>query len=109
VTGRNATNGDGARLVYRRVFLRIIPFVFICYLVAMIDRLNVGFAKLQFMSELHLSETQFGFAASLLYVGYILFEIPSNLKLQKSGIRLTKTAKPPPMAGRKQEVLQLRE
>lgn len=77
------------RSVYRRVTLRIIPFVFVCYLVAMIDRLNVSFAKLQFMSELHLTETQFGFAASLLYVGYILFEIPSNLMLQRSGIRLT--------------------
>jgi sugar phosphate permease len=83
-------NGDSAaQSVYRRVILRIIPFVFICYLIAMIDRLNVSFAKLQFMSELDLSETQFGFAASLLYVGYILFEIPSNLMLQKSGIRLT--------------------
>jgi sugar phosphate permease len=80
---------SGMRSVYRRVIFRIIPFVFICYLIAMIDRLNVSFAKLQFMSELHLSETQFGVAASLLYVGYILFEIPSNLMLQKSGIRLT--------------------
>lgn len=83
-------NGDSAvRSVYRRVTLRIIPFVFVCYLIAMIDRLNVSFAKLQFMAELHLSETQFGFAASLLYVGYILFEVPSNLMLQRSGIRLT--------------------
>ena len=70
----------------RRVVVRIIPFVFACYLVAMVDRLNVGFAKLQFMAELHLSESQFGFAASLLYAGYILFEIPSNLMMQKSGI-----------------------
>ena len=82
--------GDSAaRPVYRRVILRIIPFVFACYLIAMIDRLNVSFAKLQFMSELHLTETQFGFAASLLYVGYILLEVPSNLMLQKKGIRLT--------------------
>jgi sugar phosphate permease len=72
--------------LYRKVTLRIIPFVFVCYLVAMVDRLNVGFAKLQFMSDLHLTETQFGIAASLLYVGYILFEIPSNLMMQKSGL-----------------------
>jgi sugar phosphate permease/phenylpyruvate tautomerase PptA (4-oxalocrotonate tautomerase family) len=62
------------------------PFIFICYLVAMVDRLNVGFAKLQFMSELHLTEAQFGVAASLLYAGYILFEIPSNLMMQRSGV-----------------------
>jgi sugar phosphate permease len=74
---------------YQYITRRIVPFLFICYLVAMIDRLNVSFAKLQFMADLHLSETQFGFAASLLYVGYILFEVPSNLMLQKSGIRLT--------------------
>lgn len=75
--------------LYRKVTLRIIPFVFLCYLVAMLDRLNVGFAKLQFMSDLHLTETQFGIAASLLYFGYILFEVPSNLMMQKSGLGLT--------------------
>ncbi len=75
--------------LYRKITFRIIPFVFVCYLVAMIDRLNVGFAKLQFMADLHLSETQFGIAASLLYVGYILFEVPSNLMMQKSGLGVT--------------------
>jgi sugar phosphate permease len=75
--------------LYRKVTLRIIPFVFVCYLIAMVDRLNVGFAKLQFMSDLHLTETQFGIAASLLYFGYILFEVPSNLLMQKSGLGLT--------------------
>jgi sugar phosphate permease len=75
--------------LYRKVTLRIIPFVFVCYLVAMVDRLNVGFAKLQFMSDLHLTETQFGIAASLLYFGYILFEVPSNLMMQKIGLGLT--------------------
>ena len=77
------------KALYGRVTLRIIPFVFLCYLIAMIDRLNVSFAKLQFMSDLHLTETQFGFAASLLYVGYILFEVPSNLLMQRSGLRAT--------------------
>ncbi|MBE7197452.1 MAG: MFS transporter [Parafilimonas terrae] len=72
--------------IFRRAAVRIIPFAFVCYLVAMIDRLNVGFAKLQFMADLHLSEAQFGFAASLLYAGYILFEIPSNLMAQRSGV-----------------------
>jgi sugar phosphate permease len=75
--------------LYRKVTLRIIPFLFVCYLIAMVDRLNVGFAKLQFMSDLNLTETQFGIAASLLYVGYILFEVPSNLMMQKAGLGST--------------------
>jgi sugar phosphate permease len=75
--------------LYRKVTLRIIPFIFVCYLIAMVDRLNVGFAKLQFMSDLHLTETQFGVAASLLYFGYILFEVPSNLMMQRIGLGLT--------------------
>jgi sugar phosphate permease len=76
-------------LLYRKVTLRIIPFLFVCYLIAMVDRLNVGFAKLQFMSDLRLTETQFGIAAALLYVGYILFEVPSNLLMQKAGLGAT--------------------
>jgi MFS family permease len=69
--------------------MRIVPFLFACYIIAMIDRLNVGFAKLQYMSDLHFTEAQFGASAGLLYLGYILFEVPSNLLLQRSGIRLT--------------------
>ena len=78
-----------ADALYRRLGLRIVPFLLLCYLVAMIDRLNVGFAKLQFLHDLHFSETVFGTAAGILYVGYILFEIPSNLVLDRSGVRLT--------------------
>jgi MFS family permease len=61
----------------------------LCYIVAMIDRLNVGYAKLQFMSDLHFDEAVFGMAAGMLYAGYILFEIPSNLMLERIGLRLT--------------------
>jgi sugar phosphate permease len=55
----------------------------------MIDRLNVGYAKLQFMADLHFDESVFGIAAGSLYLGYILFEIPSNLMLQRIGLRRT--------------------
>ena len=55
----------------------------------MIDRLNVGFAKLQFMTDLHFNEAVFGMAAGALYVGYIVFEVPSNLMLERAGLRLT--------------------
>jgi sugar phosphate permease len=75
--------------VYRRVTRRLIPLLLVCYIVAMIDRLNVGFAKLQFMADLHFDEAVFGTAAGILYVGYILFEVPSNLLLQRTGLRIT--------------------
>lgn len=73
----------------RRVALRLVPFLALCYVVAMIDRLNVGYAKLQFMADLGFDEADFGFAAGSLYVGYILFEIPSNWMLQRVGLRRT--------------------
>jgi len=75
--------------VYRRAAARLLPFLLLCYIVAMIDRLNVGYAKLQFMADLHFDEAVFGMAAGILYVGYILFEVPSNLMLERIGLRLT--------------------
>ena len=75
--------------VYQRVARRLIPLLLVCYIVAMIDRLNVGFAKLQFQTDLHFDEAVFGTAAGILYVGYILFEVPSNLVLQRTGLRIT--------------------
>jgi len=74
---------------FLRIGVRIVPFLFLCYVVAMIDRLNVGFAKLQFMTDLHLSEAVFGLSAGFLYLGYILFEVPSNLMLHRYGVRPT--------------------
>ena len=55
----------------------------------MVDRLNVGYAKLQFMADLHFDEAVFGVSAGILYVGYILFEVPSNLLLERVGLRIT--------------------
>jgi sugar phosphate permease len=75
--------------VYWRVGVRTVPLLFLCYVVAMIDRLNVGFAKLQFIADLHLNEAVFGFAAGCLYLGYIVFEVPSNLVLHRYGARTT--------------------
>ena len=87
VAARAAT---GARAdVYKRVTKRLIPLLLVCYIVAMIDRLNVGYAKLQFMADLHFDEAVFGAAAGVLYLGYILFEVPSNLVLQRVGLRIT--------------------
>ena len=75
--------------LYRRVILRIIPFIFVCYVLNYIDRVNVSFAKLQFQSDLHLTDATYGLGVGLFYIGYILFEVPSNLMLQRMGARGT--------------------
>jgi MFS transporter, ACS family, phthalate transporter len=77
--------------LYWKVILRIIPFIFICYVLNYIDRVNVSFAKLQFQSDLNLTDASYGLGVGLFYVGYILFEVPSNLLLQKIGARKTIT------------------
>lgn len=71
--------------IYRKITWRLIPFLCLCYLAAYLDRINIGLAKLQMASDLQLSETAFGLGAGLFFVGYILFEVPSNLILQRVG------------------------
>ncbi|MBV9653688.1 MAG: MFS transporter [Acetobacteraceae bacterium] len=72
----------------RKVMWRLLPFLFLCYFVAYLDRVNVGFAKLQMDSALGLSEAAFGFGAGLFFISYFLLEVPSNLALDKFGARL---------------------
>ncbi len=67
---------------------KLIPFLFVLYLVAYLDRINVGFASLQMNRELGFSESVFGFGAGLFFLGYSLFEVPSNLLLQRFGARV---------------------
>lgn len=74
--------------LYRKIIWKLIPFLCFCYLTAYLDRINVGFAKLQMVEDLHFSETAFGLGAGLFFVGYILFEVPSNLMLEKIGARI---------------------
>ena len=73
---------------YRKVTRRLIPFLFICYICAMLDRVNVGFAKLQMSADLGFSETVYGIGAGIFFIGYFFFEVPSNLLLQKFGARI---------------------
>ena len=73
-----------AKDVYRKVMWRIMPLLVVCYVVAFLNRQNVGFAKLQFMHDLGFSEAVYGIGAGMFYLGYILCEIPSNLYLAKS-------------------------
>ncbi|WP_347554214.1 MFS transporter [Robbsia sp. KACC 23696] len=72
---------------YRKVARRLIPFLMLCYLGAYLDRVNVGFAKLQMLSDLKFSETVYGMGAGIFFLGYFLFEVPSNLILHKVGAR----------------------
>lgn len=81
-----------SRNLYSRITWRIIPLLFICYIVAYIDRINVGFAKLQLQAVLGVDERIFdsvyGLGAGLFFIGYFLFEVPSNLILQRVGARI---------------------
>jgi D-galactonate transporter len=72
---------------YAKVSRRIIPFLMLCYLGAYLDRVNVGFAKLQMLSDLRFSETIYGMGAGIFFLGYFLFEVPSNIILHKVGAR----------------------
>jgi D-galactonate transporter len=73
---------------YAKVFWRLVPFLMLCYVVAYLDRVNVGFAKLQMGQDLGFSETVFGLGAGIFFLGYFLFEVPSNLLLNRVGARL---------------------
>lgn len=79
---------QGPHALYRRVTWRLIPFLCLCYLAAYLDRINVGFAKLQMLTDLQFSSAAYGLGAGLFFVGYILFEVPSNLILQRVGAKL---------------------
>jgi MFS family permease len=78
-----------ADAVYRKVLFRLLPMLVIVYVIAYIDRSNVGFAKLGFMRDLGFSDTVFGIGAGVFYAGYMIFEIPSNLMLARIGFRKT--------------------
>ncbi|NTV98096.1 MAG: MFS transporter [Chlorobiaceae bacterium] len=67
---------------------RLVPFLFFCYILAYLDRVNVGFAKLQMCSDLGFSETVYGSGAGIFFIGYLLFEVPSNIILSKIGARI---------------------
>ena len=72
---------------YRKVMWRLVPFLFLCYVVAYLDRVNVGFAKLQMLNDLKFSEAAYGLGAGIFFIGYFIFEVPSNLILHRTGAR----------------------
>ncbi|XQS18963.1 MFS transporter [Citrobacter telavivensis] len=73
--------------VYRKVTRRLIPFLILCYFFAYLDRVNVGFAKLHMQDALNFSDTVYGLGAGIFFIGYFLFELPSNLLMQRFGPR----------------------
>ncbi|GGY36168.1 MFS transporter [Pseudoduganella albidiflava] len=72
---------------YAKVTRRLVPFLMLCYLGAYLDRVNVGFAKLQMLSDLQWSDTVYGLGAGVFFIGYFLFEVPSNMILHRFGAR----------------------
>ncbi|WP_454006549.1 MFS transporter [Alcaligenes sp. Marseille-Q7550] len=75
--------------IYKKVMWRILPFIFLLWMLAWIDRLNIGFAKLQMQPELGFSETVYGIGAGIFFLGYFFFEVPSNWLLLRIGARKT--------------------
>ena len=82
------TQEQATQSAVRKAARRLIPFVFLCYLVNFLDRVNVGFAALQMNEDLGLTPAIFGAGAGIFFIGYLLFEIPSNLALQRFGARI---------------------
>ncbi|ONG54784.1 MFS transporter [Pseudoroseomonas deserti] len=74
--------------LYRKVAFRIMPLLVLCYVIAYLDRVNVGFAKLQMSTDLAFSETVFGLGAGIFFLGYFFFEVPSNIILHRVGARM---------------------
>lgn len=73
---------------YHKVDVRLLPFLFLCYILAYLDRINVGFAKLQMLQDLSLSDAAFATGAGIFFIGYFFFEVPSNVLLKKFGARM---------------------
>jgi len=78
---------DRLDATYAKVSRHIVPLMFLAYVVAYLDRVNVGFAKLQMLADLRFSETMYGFGAGIFFLGYFLFGVPSNVLLHKWGAR----------------------
>jgi sugar phosphate permease len=76
-------------VVYAKIAKRIVPFLMLLFVMAWVDRYNLGFAKLQMLKDLGFSEAVYGFGAGIVYLAYVLFEVPSNLLLERIGARKT--------------------
>jgi D-galactonate transporter len=84
-SGHAAAAQSAADGVYRKVTWRLLPLLFMCYIAAYLDRVNVGFAKLGMQSDLALSDSIYGLGAGIFFIGYFVFEVPSNIILHRVG------------------------
>ena len=82
-----ALDREVGRQVIRKVSRRLLPFMGLLYFVNYLDRTNIGFAKLTMSKDLALTETMFGLASGLFFIGYLLVEVPSNMALHRFGAR----------------------
>ncbi|WP_347557489.1 MFS transporter [Robbsia sp. KACC 23696] len=81
-------DADAEERLYKKVLWRIVPILFLCHTVSFLDRVNIGFAKLQMLGDLGIGDSAFALGASMFFIGYIALEIPSNLVLHRVGARL---------------------
>ncbi|MGB4336683.1 MAG: MFS transporter [Chromatiaceae bacterium] len=83
----DSTSTANANAAYRKIAWRLLPLLGLCYILAYLDRINIGFAKLQMSADLGFSEAVYGLGAGIFFIGYFLFEVPSNVILHKVGAR----------------------
>jgi MFS family permease len=88
IPGVTAEDAQIAARAYRKVFWRLLPFLMACYVASYMDRVNIGFAKLQMQQDLGFSDTVFGLGSGIFFLGYFLFEVPSNLLMHRLGARV---------------------
>ncbi|RKR45221.1 MFS transporter [Paraburkholderia sp. BL17N1] len=91
IAGSSVVTDQQIQHTYRKVAFRLVPFLFLCWVVNYLDRVNLGFAKMSLSQDLALSDAAYGLGVGLFSIGYVLFEVPSNLMLEKIGARLTMT------------------
>jgi len=87
---RGALVGSNAleKSAMRKIYLRLLPFAVLSYILAYVDRINISFAALTMRDDLNMSASAFGFAAGMFFWGYFIFEVPSNLILERVGARV---------------------
>ena len=88
VTSTGIVSNLNEAVTVRKLQIRLLPFLFALFVVAFIDRINLGFAALTMNRELAITSQQYGFAAGIFFWGYFLFEVPSNLTLHRIGARV---------------------
>src|ERR1700743_20642 len=87
--GRNTVVGSSVeQSAIHKIYWRLLPIAIVTYLLCYIDRINVGFAALTMRGDLHMTATDFGFASGIFFWGYFIFEVPSNIIMEKVGARI---------------------